>query len=264
MQPDAETLRFVRALIGGQQAARDGARYRLPGGASIAATKIAPLIERGALAGNAAGCRANEETAGWLKRARLDAGALAAQHRVLAPAGEARINLNESPLARLASASGGEAAFLDRHQAEAGERVRRLVERAQLTPRLTMAYSAARTAGTRQQTARDISDLAADARRALAELHRVLPRDCAGVVLDICGLLKGLQEVERDRGWPRRSAKLVLRIGLEQLAQHWGIGPFAIGRARQGRGGLDGRGGAARALRMIRRGRRPWPRCGCG
>jgi len=73
--------------------------------------------------------------------------------------------------------------------------------------------------------------MAADARRALAEIDRALPRDCAGVVFDVCGLLKGLQEVERDRGWPRRSAKLVLRIGLEQLAQHYGFGPVARGRA---------------------------------
>jgi hypothetical protein len=97
-----------------------------------------------------------------------------------------------------------------------------------------MAYSASRTAGSRPQAASEISDLAADARRDLARLHAVLPRDCAGVVLDVCGLLKGLQEVERDRGWPRRSAKLVLRIGLEQLAQHYGLGPFARG-AESGR-----------------------------
>ena len=71
--------------------------------------------------------------------------------------------------------------------------------------------------------------MAADARRDLARLHAVLPHDCAGVVLDVCGLLKGLQEVERDRGWPRRSAKLVLRIGLEQLAQHYGLGAAARG-----------------------------------
>ena len=148
----------------------------------------------------------------------------AAQHRTVRtrPDGVA-INLSESPLARLG-------AFLEPHQIEAGERIRRLVERAQLQPRLTMRYSAERTAGNRQHCATDISDLAAEARKDLTEVHGVLPRDCASTVIDICGFLKGLQQVEHERGWPRRSAKLVLRIGLEQLAQHYGLGPFAVGR----------------------------------
>jgi hypothetical protein len=94
-----------------------------------------------------------------------------------------------------------------------------------------MAYSAAHSVSTSGNSAGDISDLAADARKSLADLHRVLPRDCAGVVLDVCGLLKGLQEVERERGWPRRSAKLVLRIGLDHLARHYGYAPSAVGRS---------------------------------
>jgi hypothetical protein len=219
--------RFVRGLLGGATAQRRGSSYILADGRRAAAADVAILIHSGAIAGSEIECRANAETTGWLKRVRLDADAFAAQHRVseARPDGTA-VNLAESPLARLAA---GDAAFLERHHVEAGERIRRMVERAQLQRRLTMAYSASRTAGNRQQAATDISDLAADSRKALAEIHRLLPRDCAGVVLDVCGLLKGLQEVERDRGWPRRSAKLVLRIGLEQLAQHYGLGPFAVG-----------------------------------
>jgi hypothetical protein len=228
MRPESALHRFVRGLLGGGEATRDREVYVLPDGRRAAASEVSDLITSGALAGDARRCRANQETGAWLKRARLDADAFAAQHRIVEtkPDGTA-VNLAESPLARLAA---GAEAFLSPHHVAAGERVRKLVERAQLQPRLTMTYSATRTAGDHPQVAGDISDLAVDARRALGELHRVLPRDCAGVVMDVCGLLKGLQEVERERNWPRRSAKLVLRIGLEQLAQHYGLGPFAVGR----------------------------------
>ena len=93
------------------------------------------------------------------------------------------------------------------------------------------------------------------------EIHRDLPADCAGVVIDVCGWLKGLQEVERERGWPRRSAKLVLRIGLEQLAQHFGLGPYAVGKTR----GRSGAGSRRRAAADARSRRRPRGlRSGCG
>jgi len=225
MPPDAALLRFVRGLLSGATGQRRGNDFVLPDGRKAAAAAVLELIAAGAIAGDARACRAGALTRDWARRAKLDDEALRARHRVLAPAADgAALNLAESPLLRLGP-------FLDRHHVEAGERVRRLVERARLQPRLTMAYSAARTAGSRQQVAGDISDMAADARRAVADIHRLLPRDCAGVVLDVCGLLKGLQEVERERGWPRRSAKLVLRIGLDQLADHYGLAPVAVGQA---------------------------------
>jgi hypothetical protein len=222
--------RFVRALRPGTQARRDGGDYVIgPGGPRADAATILGLIASGALAGDETSCRANSATAGWLRRAYLDTDAFAGQHRLIArsPAG-VETNRAESPLSRLAVATNGEP-FLQPHHIEAGERVRRLVDRAQLQPRLTMAYSPSQTAGASSHMGSDISDLAADARRGVAAIHRLLPRDCAGVVIDVCGLLKGLQEVERERGWPRRSAKLVLRIGLEQLAQHYGLSPAARG-----------------------------------
>ena len=83
--------------------------------------------------------------------------------------------------------------------------------------------------------------MAADARKALADLYRQLPRDCADVVLDVCGFGKGLQQVEAERGWPRRSAKLVLRIGLDRLAELYGLGEAAVGaESRRRRAWMDG------------------------
>jgi hypothetical protein len=155
---------------------------------------------------------------------------LGAQHRIDGFDGAGRrFNFAESPLSRLVT---GERAFLEPHHIEAAERVRVLVERAGLQPRMTMNYSGATGGGHERHRPADIPDMAVDARRALDAMYRELPAECAGVVMDVCGWLKGLQEVERDRGWPRRSAKLVLRIGLEQLAQHFGLGPYAIGKTR--------------------------------
>jgi hypothetical protein len=232
MSPDLALRRFVHALQAGATRIRQGHYYIVPQGkARASAAPILHLIGSGVLGGNEKSCHANAETRSWLRRAHLDADPFAAQHRVIAKsAAGVEMNHAESPLSRLGIAAGGEA-FLERHHVEAGERVRRLVERAGLQPRLTMTYSVSGNAGNGRHSAADISDLAADARRDVASIYRLLPRDCAGVVIDICGLLKGLQQVERERGWPRRSAKLVLRIGLEQLAKYYGLAPFARGRA---------------------------------
>ncbi len=130
-------------------------------------------------------------------------------------------------LALLGRGRGGEPAFLEPHQLEAARRVQALFERSHLRPRVTMHYGP-RIGGGRGH-GNDIGDMAADARRQLAGLYAALPADCADLVVDICGFEKGLQEAETERGWPRRSAKLVLRIGLEAAAQRFGLTSNATG-----------------------------------
>jgi hypothetical protein len=234
---DRRALRFVRALLPDGQAVRSGELFRVGGpdrGTSLDARAVRRLVGDGVLVEDGGICRPAETAAQWVRRRLLDHDdAFAAQHRIETTDRDGvRHNLAESPLSRLAAAGPGESRpFLEPHQVEAGERVRRCAERAQLRPRVTMSYSAAHTAGGKgAAAAADITDLAIEARRTLGELHRVLPRDCAGVVLDVCAGLKGLQEIETERGWPRRSAKLVLRIGLDRLAEHYGLGPSAEGR----------------------------------
>lgn len=133
---------------------------------------------------------------------------------------------------RLATARSQER-FLDPHHLEAAAWLTRLCERARLRQRVTMSYDQTRIGtGGRGSAQSDIADTAADARRRLADVARGLPADCWDVLFDICGLELGLQDVEARRGWPRRSAKLVLRIGLEQVAQMRGLSATAEGAAR--------------------------------
>lgn len=227
--------RLVAALLRGDAGMVRGDRVVATGSGGEVTIDLADaedLVSAGVLRIERGVVHAVPEARSWLKRQMLESPEpYAAQHRTEATAtGGIKLNLAESPLARLAVATRGEEPFLLPHQVEAGERVRRLAERARMQPRVTMSYSAAHVAGGKRggQMA-DVSDMAAEARRQLSDIHRVLPGDCAGVVLDVCALLKGLQVVEQERGWPRRSAKLVLRIGLEQLAQHYGLSKQAVG-----------------------------------
>jgi hypothetical protein len=121
-------------------------------------------------------------------------------------------------------------AFFERHQLAAAERLEALVERSRLAPRLTMSYDPASVGRSRGVNhALHTSDSAAEARRKLNALALEMPADCWNVAFDVCGLGKGLQAIESERRWPRRSAKLVLRIALEQLATSFGLAPHRAG-----------------------------------
>ncbi|QDZ09604.1 DUF6456 domain-containing protein [Devosia ginsengisoli] len=145
---------------------------------------------------------------------------------------------DDDVLARLAARDAAGSAFLAPHQLAAAERLEQLIRRAQLAPRVTMSYNPASVGGARAgNSVETASQGAADARLRLSRLAGMLPTDCWGVLFDICGLGKGLQLIETERRWPRRSAKLVLRIGLDQLAQQFGLSAHATGT---GRGTVDG------------------------
>lgn len=110
----ATAQRFVRAMLAGAEMRRNDAGVEAAG-VAMSEEAFRMLVADGVLADDG---RPRPEARGWVKRQMLDDDAFAAQHRVetVTPEG-LRLNLEESPLARLAA---GEAPFLARHQVEAG------------------------------------------------------------------------------------------------------------------------------------------------
>lgn len=153
------------------------------------------------------------------------------QHRALESRsdpdhGQVQVNQAESPLTALARIKGRSGAlFLEPSQVEAGERLRIDFTRGQMQPSLGQRWE---PVGSGRQSgsaggAVDLTEAAMSARlRVDMALQEVGP-ELSGVLLDVCCFLKGLAEVERERQWPARSAKLMLRTALAALARHYAM-----------------------------------------
>jgi uncharacterized protein DUF6456 len=134
------------------------------------------------------------------------------------PVRSVTVNLAESPLGWLFSRG-----LLTNAQYDAGERLRSDWERAQLAPRVTMAWDSAPIARSRGGAAPAVqaSDCQIDAKRrfdaALAEagpgLSDILWRIvCAG---------EGMRDAESALGWPARAGRLVLTLALDRVASYY-------------------------------------------
>lgn len=134
-------------------------------------------------------------------------------------------NRAESPLERLFMRKNRNGTpWIGEQEFQAGEKLRRDFELAGLQPRITANWVA--TVASRSRSAGgsvEISDFALDARKRFETAHAAIGPELAGVAMDVCCFLKGLETVERERGWPPRSAKLMLRTALQILARHYGL-----------------------------------------
>ncbi|MFZ5733525.1 MAG: DUF6456 domain-containing protein [Pseudomonadota bacterium] len=148
-----------------------------------------------------------------------------AQRDVATDAGviHALVNDSESPLAWLARRRGRDGrSLIDQHQFLAGERLRADFTRASLTPRVTSHWGLP-TGGSGSRGAGDMTDLVVASRQRLKHALDACGPEFSGLLMDVCCFLRGLDDVERERSWPSRSAKIVLQLGLDRLARHYGL-----------------------------------------
>ena len=150
---------------------------------------------------------------------------------------EVKVNTRENPLMWLARRKDAQGrALLEPHHVAAGEKLRADYETACMSPRVTANYDAAFSASDRSRLRagpRDpfpMSERVIAARERIWRMLKALPAEQAEIVLRVCCLSEGLEAAERALNWPRRSARLILRMALEQLAAAYGI----AARARSG------------------------------
>ena len=137
------------------------------------------------------------------------------------PVRSVTVNLVESPLGWLFARG-----HLSQRQFDAGERLRSDWERAQLAPRVTMAWDAA-PVGRRRGGAATGPDLAGSQIDAKQRFNGAI--DAAGPGLsDILWRIvcagEGMREAESALGWPARAGKLVLTLALDRIAAFYRIG----------------------------------------
>lgn len=135
-----------------------------------------------------------------------------------------RYNLAESPLTALARKKGPDGQpYLGASLLDAGERLREDFELAQMGPRVAQNWDHFLTASTAGQMGDGggNSDGAGRARDRVAAALKALGPGLADVAFRCCCFLEGLETTEKRLGWSARAGKVVLRIALQRLADHY-------------------------------------------
>jgi len=157
-----------------------------------------------------------------------------AERQIASGHGQARVTVDdaESPLGWLARRRGRDGRpLIEPHQLLAGERLRSDFTHANMMPRTTSNWdspiASSRGAGGGAGSATD--SMIAARQRVRQALDATGP-EFAGLLVDVCCFLKRLEDIERERAWPARSAKVVLQLALDRLARHYGYAGSAAGR----------------------------------
>ncbi len=163
----------------------------------------------------------------------------AAQHRLMEsralepaqPRGKRVLtNVAETPLGWLRHRKGPDGrALITEAEFQAGERLREDFTKAGLTVRVTADWSLAPGTAPKGGGARagqlEMTDMRLAARQRFARAMAVVGAGLSDVLISVCCHLQGLEDAERGLGWPQRSGKVVLKIALGRLAEHYGLVP---------------------------------------
>lgn len=136
------------------------------------------------------------------------------------PARSVTVNVTESPLGWLYSRG-----LVTRVQFDAGERLRSDWERAQLAPRVTMAWDSAPVSSRRSGSSNriDLSGSQLDAKRRFHEAIGAAGPGLADILWRVVCSGEGMREAETALGWPARAGKLVLTLALDRVATYYRI-----------------------------------------
>jgi hypothetical protein len=169
----------------------------------------------------------------WIRRALADDDPFAAQHhserrREIATddGTTATVNEGESLLGWPHRRRGSDGrTLIDDVQFAAGQRLRSNFTLAQLSPAMAVDLTAPVVAGRRgAKSDTPLPEIVLAAKQRFARALDAVGGGLSDLLVDVCCHLIGREAAERAKGWPQRSAKVVLTIALDRLATHYGLG----------------------------------------
>jgi hypothetical protein len=206
--------------------------------AHVPTRAIADAVRRGWLAADITGARLRltEDGLRAVRRARSGQGvdALRAPSAAQIPRATVQVQMTarpqrvESPLVWLRRRRDKHGRpLITEAQFTAGERLAAAFHAAHLRARVTADWTAS-APGRRLRrgapgTGVEMSDHVVAARERFNKATAAVGPELAGVLIEVCCQDMGLEAVEQGRGWPQRSARVVLDMGLTALARHFGL-----------------------------------------
>jgi hypothetical protein len=119
-------------------------------------------------------------------------------------------------------------------EAEAGLRLANDFQIGQLRQRVTQNWDQLalgyRHRASSPLAAAEVADGVSAAEERFRRVIAACPSNLSAILLDVCCLETGLEAVERGRGWPAGSARIVLQTALEWLSSYYGTIDEAVAR----------------------------------